>query len=217
MRVKSNLVVALMFAAVGCASNQAKPGEVVVAHQETRSSGSAAPVAASDAADCEQKEHDPAMAEVKGLIEQKNYAAAAQKLEQMTAAQPDKGAAWMMYGYAVHASGDLDRALEIHQKAASFPEQRATALYNVACVHALKGDKTSAFAALDQSIEAGFHKAEYLEKDTDLDSLRADPRFASTISAAKEKAAMVGYSDEKAAKKHDCAAAKAARATSAAK
>lgn len=193
MSRNSNFVVALILAAAGCGtgSQQGKTqqGEVVVAHHETRSSGSADKVATADKRDakCGEKAVDPAMAEAKVFLEQKNYAAATQKLDQLTSEQPDNGWAWMMYGYALHASGDLDRALQIHEKAAGFPEQKATALYNVACVHALKGDKDSAFAALEQSIAAGFHKAEYLDKDTDLASLRSDVRFAQMKASAKEK------------------------------
>jgi Flp pilus assembly protein TadD len=197
MSRNSNLVIALVFAAAGCGAGQdkAQQGGVVVAKQETRSSSS--PAAAGEAkAECKQEAMDPAIADAKAALERKDYAAATQKLEALTSEQPDNAKAWMMYAYTVHSAGDLDRALELHQKAATFEKVRATALYNVACVHALKGDSDAAFAALDQAIAAGFHHAEHLEKDADLASLRSDARFAQMMSAAEAKHASAEQSGE---------------------
>jgi hypothetical protein len=50
-------------------------------------------------------------------------------------------------------------------------------LYNVACVYALSGQPEEAFACLDKAITNGFGHREWLENDSDLVSLRADPRF----------------------------------------
>src|SRR5262249_18350454 len=52
-------------------------------------------------------------------------------------------------------------------------------LYNSACAYALLGRKDEALAWLEKALNARFAEQETLEKDTDLDSLRADPRFAS--------------------------------------
>jgi Flp pilus assembly protein TadD len=191
------LVIALVFAAAACGTgqNEAKQGGVAVAKQETRSSSSGA--AAGEAkAECKQEATDPAMAEVKVLLESKDYAAATQKLEALTSEQPENAKAWMMLAYTVHSAGDLDRALELHKKAATFEKVRGTALYNAACVHALQGDADAAFAALDQAIAAGFHHAEHLEKDADLASLRSDARFAQMMAAAEAKHASAEQSGE---------------------
>jgi len=50
-------------------------------------------------------------------------------------------------------------------------------LYNVACVYALSNQPEEAFACLDKAITNGFGHREWLENDSDLVSLRADPRF----------------------------------------
>jgi Flp pilus assembly protein TadD len=179
------MIAALMVVA-GCGGSarqgQQASGEPVVVAHETRSSGAAAD---EDEHTCEHKQKDPALHQAGMLLEQKKFAEAAAELEAVTAKQPDNGKAWHLYGFALHSAGQLDQALEIHEKAASFPEQKATASYNIACVHALKGQADQAFAALDQAIAAGFAGADHMEKDSDLASLRGDPRFATVLQAAR--------------------------------
>ena len=70
-----------------------------------------------------------------------------------------------------------ERALEWAQRASELESSDPGVLYNVACVYALGGISDRAFACLDRAIENGFGHREWIENDTDLDSLRADPRF----------------------------------------
>ena len=49
--------------------------------------------------------------------------------------------------------------------------------YNLACAFALQGKTREALAALDQSIDAGFHDTRALAQDPDLDSLRGSEAF----------------------------------------
>jgi len=70
-----------------------------------------------------------------------------------------------------------ERALEWAQRASELESSDPGVLYNVACVYALGGMSDRAFACLDRAIENGFGHREWIENDTDLDSLRADPRF----------------------------------------
>lgn len=53
--------------------------------------------------------------------------------------------------------------------------------YNAACSSALAGDKESAFRYLTRSIRAGFRNAEHLKRDSDLDSLHTDARWAGIV------------------------------------
>jgi Flp pilus assembly protein TadD len=187
MATMTKMIAALMVVA-GCGGSapqgQQAGGETVVVAHETRSSGSAA-ATDKDEHTCEHKHKDPALHQAGMLLEQKKFAEAVAELEAVTGKQPDNGKAWHLYGFALHAAGQLDQALVIHEKAASFPEQKAIASYNMACVHALKGRADQAFAALDQAIAAGFAGAEHMEKDADLASLKGDPRFATALQAAR--------------------------------
>ena len=57
--------------------------------------------------------------------------------------------------------------------------------YNAACCYALSGDKENAFLFLEQSIRGGYHDAEHLQKDTDLDTLHADPRWPGVVASTQ--------------------------------
>jgi hypothetical protein len=60
--------------------------------------------------------------------------------------------------------------------------------YNLACAQALQGKQDEAFANLDKAIAAGFANAPHMQKDSDLASLRDDPRFGEMLTKAGEVA-----------------------------
>ncbi len=60
-------------------------------------------------------------------------------------------------------------------------------LYSAACCAALGNLDDKAFPLLHASIEAGFRDVAHLGKDTDLDSLRDDPRWPNVVAAAAKK------------------------------
>ena len=165
----------------GQASQSAAQPSVAESRQETR--GTAEKVEHTGMC-AQERAKDPAMAEAKDLLGEEKYGEAAARFEAIAAANPENAKAVLMQGYALHAAGRLDEALAVHMRAAEFKDTKATALYNAACVHALKGETDQAFALLDQSIKAGFSMADHMEKDSDLASLRKDARFAGAMKAA---------------------------------
>ena len=104
-------------------------------------------------------------------------ATAIASFKKLTEIDPKDAQAWHMLGYSLHMAGKLDEALPVHKKAAEFPATAPVATYNVACVYALQGKTDEAFAWLDKAIAVGFDQTDQLEIDTDMDSLRKDPRF----------------------------------------
>jgi len=72
-------------------------------------------------------------------------------------------------------------------RAASEPSD-AIGRYNLACKHALAGERDAAFEWLDKAIAVGFGGVDTLEKDPDLTSLRGDARWAGVIAKARAKA-----------------------------
>jgi len=52
-------------------------------------------------------------------------------------------------------------------------------MYNTACAHALCGRKDEAITWLRRALENRFAEQQTLEQDTDMDSLRSDPRSSS--------------------------------------
>ncbi|MFO1031482.1 MAG: tetratricopeptide repeat protein [Planctomycetota bacterium] len=128
--------------------------------------------------------------EADAAVQAGDFATAAARFRKLTESTPQDGGAWHMLGYCLHASGKLDEALPIHVKAAGFPAVAPTSSYNVACVHARRGRVDEAFQWLDKAVELGFGDTELLAKDTDLASLRKDPRFAALQKVVTSKAAV---------------------------
>jgi tetratricopeptide (TPR) repeat protein len=88
---------------------------------------------------------------------------------------------WDSFALAVHygQSGRLDEAREIMaQLIAEKPDYWPT-YYNAGCFEAQAGNADAAFEHLRRAreLDADGSSAEYFRKDTDLDPLRADPRF----------------------------------------
>jgi hypothetical protein len=91
-----------------------------------------------------------------------------------------------------NAAEALDlQALEIAKRVQG-PEDVVTATikYNMACLKAHLGDKNGAIALLTDAVDHGFLRGDDLgiETDSDLASLRGDPRFTALVAHAKQVA-----------------------------
>lgn len=141
-------------------------------------------------------------------VESGDFAAAAASFKKLTAANPKDAQAWHMLGYSLHMAGKLDEALPAHMKAAEFKQTAGIATYNVACVHALKGNADEAFAWLDKCVAAGFSDLAQLQGDADFAAIRKDPRFAKLEAtlAAKAKGPQVQVFEQSIARKNARAA-----------
>lgn len=60
--------------------------------------------------------------------------------------------------------------------------------YNLACKHALAGERDAAFEWLDKAIAVGFFSVDTMEKDPDLASLHGDPRWRGVVDRARAQA-----------------------------
>ena len=83
-------------------------------------------------------------------------------------------------GMEHHQNKEYDKAIEIFKRISNkFPKENGgfTAAYNVACAYALKGEKAPALQWLETSLDNGFDQFDHIEKDTDLDSLREEPKY----------------------------------------
>jgi TolB-like protein/Flp pilus assembly protein TadD len=94
---------------------------------------------------------------------------------------PDDARALYLGGNALVQLGEGQRGLEWAGRALALDAEDSGVLYNVACVHALVGDIEGALAYLDKAIRNGFGHREWLENDSDLESLRADARFEALL------------------------------------
>jgi len=90
---------------------------------------------------------------------------------------PDDARALYLGAGALVQLGERDRALEWAKRAHAIDPEDSAVLYNVACVFALAGLTDDALACLDKAVQNGFGHREWFDNDSDLASLRDDPRF----------------------------------------
>jgi len=94
---------------------------------------------------------------------------------------PDDARAWYLSPGALMRLGQPKQALERARRALAIDPEDAAVLYNVACVHALAGSSEEALDHLDRAIQNGFAHRDWLENDSELDSIREEPRFQALL------------------------------------
>lgn len=124
-----------------------------------------------------------AMQTANRAMQAQNWPEAIKGFERVLELDPNNAVAKFRLAYSVHASGDIERAIPLHEAAAKNPQARPVALYNLGCAHALQGNTDKAFDALKRAIEAGFNGGGSPQglasayADSDLASIRSDARF----------------------------------------
>ena len=90
----------------------------------------------------------------------------------------DDGNQWYKVGSRLIRMREFDRAIfALTQAIEHLRYRNGSAMYNLACAYALKGDRTSALEWLEKSINAGYDDTHNLQNDSDIASLRGDARF----------------------------------------
>ncbi|CAN5357438.1 hypothetical protein BH23GEM2_BH23GEM2_15340 [soil metagenome] len=96
---------------------------------------------------------------------------------------PDDSRALCLGAANLAAVGDADRAVEWAGRGLAIDPEDPMTLYNVACVYALGGRKEAALSCLEKAVDNGFGHKEWVEHDTDLETLRGDSRFQQLVDA----------------------------------
>lgn len=102
---------------------------------------------------------------------------------------PDDARALYMGANGLVALGDRDRGLEWARQARAQDPTDPMLLYNVACIMALAGKPDEALDCLEMSIKNGLTERRWLERDSNLDSLRALPRYETLLAGLQPKSA----------------------------
>ena len=116
------------------------------------------------------------------FFEAQDWEKAAQAYESVVATNPSDGAAWHRLGLARYNLKRYTLAISAFEEAAKNGGPAARAQYNIAACYALEDEKGKAFDALAKAVAAGFVDFKTLQTDTDLQSLRDDPRFQKLLS-----------------------------------
>jgi tetratricopeptide (TPR) repeat protein len=87
------------------------------------------------------------------------------------------GRDWYAKASKLYDREDYEPAGRAYEKAASRGYRRATSLYNAGCSYALAEQGSRAIDALRAAFDEGFDDPRMYAEDTDLNSLRDDPRF----------------------------------------
>jgi tetratricopeptide (TPR) repeat protein len=106
----------------------------------------------------------------------REYPEAAKAYAAYVKSHPDDAIAWMRLGVSQATTGDPAATASL-EKAVALGADTPTDLYNVACGYALLGRKDAAIGWLERAVAAGFTDGRLLRTDSDLESLRGDPRF----------------------------------------
>ena len=77
--------------------------------------------------------------------------------------------------------GENEKGMELAERALGQDQDEPVVLYNVACFYALQGDVDRAIELLTTAVENGWGDREWLETDSDLDTLRKDSRFKALL------------------------------------
>jgi adenylate cyclase len=75
------------------------------------------------------------------------------------------------------ALGRREEAFEQAQSVIESGSQDQRILYNTACFYSLAGEVELALETLTKTVDAGYAAADWARSDSDLDSIRQDPRF----------------------------------------
>jgi serine/threonine protein kinase/Flp pilus assembly protein TadD len=95
---------------------------------------------------------------------------------------PDDPRALYLGATILARMGDHGKSSEWARRALAIDPEETSILYNVACVYALLGQTEDALNCLGKVMEHGTFYKNWAAKDSDLDSLRSDPRFQALLS-----------------------------------
>jgi serine/threonine protein kinase/Tfp pilus assembly protein PilF len=94
---------------------------------------------------------------------------------------PDDSRALYLGAGALMQQGEKEKAVEWAARARRANDSDSMVLYNVACVYSLGEMTDEALSCLESAIQNGFGHREWLDNDSDLDPIRADPRFQALL------------------------------------
>jgi len=100
-----------------------------------------------------------------------------QRVEKHIELNPDDARALYFGAGDIGMLGDRTRAIDWLERALAVDPDDSAVLYNVGCVYALLGETDKSLDCLQKAVYSGYAHKEWIKHDSDLNSLREDPRF----------------------------------------
>jgi tetratricopeptide (TPR) repeat protein len=98
--------------------------------------------------------------------------------EQLRRQSSEDGQEWHSVGKRLLRMRDFDRAVVALTEAVDrLRYHNGSAMYNLACAYALKGDRQLALEWLEKSVNSGYDDSHNIQTDSDIASLRDEPGF----------------------------------------
>ena len=90
---------------------------------------------------------------------------------------PDDARGHMFYAVLLAQMGKIDEAKDEGVKALKLSPNDPNMMYNASCFYARLGDKKMAIDTLEKAVNLGYQHYEWIQRDTDLDSIRDEPEY----------------------------------------
>ena len=149
------------------------------------------------AACAQQPATDAALsAQASAAYESKDWAKSSALYEKLAQAHPEIPRLWFRLGASIQELGQLDRALDVYQKALAAGAPPPYVEFSIASVYAQKKESDKAFEHLQKALAAGYNKPDELSTDLHLASLRSDARFAKLVEQANHNLKPCAYTSE---------------------
>jgi TolB-like protein/Flp pilus assembly protein TadD len=96
---------------------------------------------------------------------------------------PDDARAWIVGAGANANIQDAERATQYAERAMAVDPDDPMLLYNVACTYGVLGKTEECLNALEQAVSKGWGDKAWIEHDSDLDPIRAHPKYLAIVQA----------------------------------
>jgi Flp pilus assembly protein TadD len=94
---------------------------------------------------------------------------------------PEDARALNLGAIASAHQGRKEQGIEWARRALAVDPEDSGLLYNTACFFAVQGERAEALDCLEKAVNLGFGLRGWIQNDSDLTSLRGDPRFEAIL------------------------------------